>query len=151
MYCGSYHRAARRAANALATGPYSQVLVLSAKFGLLQTGDRILHYDMRAGQHGTVTGEVLRRQAHYLAVSGAEATVLAGKAYAALARSAWPALHHPVDGARGIGDHLAFFASLYGPAGRGLRSRPTGLCPQAPGRSLASDVPPVPAGTYPSC
>ncbi|MGW2686375.1 DUF6884 domain-containing protein [Streptomyces sp. NPDC001414] len=115
MYVGSYHRAARRAADALAAGTDTHVLVLSAKFGLLRAEDRILHYDLRAGQHGTVAGDVLRRQAHDLAVSGAEVTVLAGKAYAALARCAWPDLHHPLAGARGIGDHLAFFASLYHP------------------------------------
>lgn len=115
MYRGSYHRAARRAADALAASPDTHVLVISAKFGLLRAEDRILHYDLRAGQQGTVTGEMLRRQAHYLAVSGAEVTVLAGKAYAALARDVWPALHHPVADSRGIGDHLAFFASLYSP------------------------------------
>ncbi|MFE1190062.1 DUF6884 domain-containing protein [[Kitasatospora] papulosa] len=119
MYRGSYHRAARRAADALAAGAaHTHVLVLSAKFGLLRAEDRILHYDLRAGQHGTVTGKVLRRQAHHLAVSGAEVTVLAGKTYAALAREAWPQLRHPVAGARGIGDHLAFFASLYDSGGR---------------------------------
>lgn len=115
MYLGSYHLAARRAADALAAGPDTQVLVLSAKFGLLRAEDHILQYDLRAGQLGTVTGAALRRQAHYLAVSGAEVTVLAGKAYAAVARGAWPDLRHPVAGSRGIGDHLAFFASLYRP------------------------------------
>ncbi|MFF8994015.1 DUF6884 domain-containing protein [Streptomyces sp. NPDC014983] len=118
MYRGSYHRAARRAAQALVTGTDAQVLVISAKFGLLRDDDRILHYDLRAGQHGTVTGEVLRRQAHHLSVSGAQVTVLAGKTYAALARGAWRDLHHPLSHARGIGDHLAFFASLYGPGRR---------------------------------
>lgn len=115
MYRGSYHRAARRAADVLAAGTDTQVLVISAKFGLLRSEDRILRYDLRAGQHGTVAGDALRRQAHFLAVSGAEVTVLAGKAYAALARGAWPDLRHPLAGARGIGDHLAFFASLYRP------------------------------------
>ncbi|MER6442322.1 hypothetical protein ABT275_39240 [Streptomyces sp. NPDC001185] len=89
--------------------------MLSAKFGLLRAEDRILHCDLRAGQHGTVAVDVLRHQAHALAVSGAEMTVLAGKAYAALARCAWPDLHHPLTGARGIGEHLAFFACLYRP------------------------------------
>ncbi|WP_217223137.1 DUF6884 domain-containing protein [Streptomyces anulatus] len=116
MYRGSYHRAALRAAHALAAGGVgTQILVLSAKFGLLQAEDHILHYDLRAGQRGTVTAGVLRRQAHHLAVSGAEVTVLAGKAYATLAREMWPRLRHPLTGSRGIGDHLAFFASLYGP------------------------------------
>jgi hypothetical protein len=114
MYTGSYHLAARRAALACVSDA-SELVILSAKFGLVRLDDHILHYDLKAGRKGTVTGEVLRCQAHYLALSGAAVTVLAGKAYAELAREVWPGLHHPVADARGIGDHLAHFADLYAP------------------------------------
>ncbi|MGW1290813.1 DUF6884 domain-containing protein [Streptomyces sp. NPDC002586] len=122
MYIGSYHVAARRAALACVSDA-SELVVLSAKFGLVRLDDRILHYDMKAGRKGTVTGKVLRRQAHLMALSGATVTVLAGKAYAQLAREVWPGLHHPVAGARGIGDHLAYFADLYAPRRRRARAR----------------------------
>ncbi|TLQ39290.1 DUF6884 domain-containing protein [Streptomyces marianii] len=114
MYVGSYHVAARRAAAAaVAAGDGSaRVLTLSAKFGLLLDGDRILRYDLRAGEDGTVSPQVLARQAHLLGVSAARVTVFAGKAYADLARTIWPSLQHPLVG-MGIGEHLAFFASLY--------------------------------------
>jgi hypothetical protein len=115
MYVGSYHLAARRAAAALA-GSEDRVAILSAKFGLLWPSDRILDYDLRAGQPGTISAQTLRRQAHHLAVTGCRVTVLAGSRYAALARQVWGELRHPLAGARGIGDHLAFFAGQYRPA-----------------------------------
>ncbi|MFJ4700571.1 DUF6884 domain-containing protein [Streptomyces sp. NPDC088768] len=122
MYVGSYHVASRRAAAAAAASGAAQVLTLSAKFGLLRDEDRILHYDLRAGDSGTVTPGVLARQAHFLGVSAAHVTVFAGKAYADLARTVWPGLEHPLEG-RGIGQHLAFFADLYRP-GRRVVPRP---------------------------
>lgn len=136
MYVGSYHVAARRAAAAESADGSAQVLTLSAKFGLLRDEDRILHYDLRAGDSGTVTPQVLARQAHFLGVSAARVTVFAGKAYADLARTIWSGLEHPLEG-RGIGQQLAFFADLYRPgrptggrapvaAARGLRTLSTG-------------------------
>lgn len=115
MYTGSYHRAAVRAAKALTTHG-GRWLIVSARYGLLRPDDRILHYDLRAGQSGTVSAATLRRQAHHLAVTGADVTVLAGQQYTRLLQAIWPALHHPLAGARGIGDHLAYFATLYGTA-----------------------------------
>ncbi|MFK0047903.1 DUF6884 domain-containing protein [Streptomyces sp. NPDC090741] len=129
MYTGSYHLAARKAAFALC-GEESRPLILSAKYGLLRLEDRILDYDLKAGQAGTVTAAGLRRQAHHLAVSGCRTTVLAGKQYAEIARHVWPDLHHPLAGARGIGDHLSYFAVRYGAGPRTAGSGP-GLCPQA--------------------
>ncbi|MFE6272261.1 DUF6884 domain-containing protein [Streptomyces goshikiensis] len=129
MYTGSYHLAARKAAFAL-SGEEIGPLILSAKYGLLRLEDRILDYDLKAGQTGTIGGAALRRQAHHLAVSGCRTTVLAGKQYAELARHVWPDLHHPLAGARGIGDHLSYFAAQYGSGPRTAGSGP-GLCPQA--------------------
>ncbi|MEO3976804.1 DUF6884 domain-containing protein [Streptomyces sp. CAU 1734] len=132
MYVGPYHVAARRAADAVAADGASLLLILSAKFGLLREDDRVLHYDLRAGQDGTVSPRVLAVQAHLLGVSAAHVTVFAGKAYADLARTVWPGLEHPLAG-RGIGEHLAFFANLYRPA----RPHPAaGLRPQAASRTV---------------
>ncbi|MFG2210541.1 DUF6884 domain-containing protein [Streptomyces sp. NPDC048638] len=123
MYVGSYHVAARKAAAAAAADGAAQVLTLSAKFGLLRDEDRILHYDLRAGQRGTVSPQVLARQAHFLGVSAGRVTVFAGRSYAALAATIWPALEHPLKGLS-IGQQLAFFADLYRPSRRTGLPRP---------------------------
>lgn len=131
MYTGSYHLAARRAAAALARDD-GRIVILSAKFGLLHPGDRILDYDLRAGQAGTVTAPILLRQARHMAVTGCRVTVLAGIRYADLARDVWSGIEHPLAGARGIGDHLSYFAALYRPVLQ-HESRPApkhGTCPQ---------------------
>lgn len=107
---GSYHRAARMTAQAM-TASGGQWAVLSAKFGLLRPQDRILNYDLRAGQPGTVSGQALARQAHHMAISGAHVTVLAGQAYAELLDSVWPQAYRPLSGMRGIGEHLRYFAA----------------------------------------
>ncbi|MEW1760417.1 DUF6884 domain-containing protein [Streptomyces cyaneofuscatus] len=120
MYVGAYHVAARKAASAVAADGSAQVLTLSAKYGLLRDDDRVLHYDLRAGQNGTVSARTLARQAHFLGVSAARVTVFAGRAYADLAATIWPALEHPLRGL-GIGRQLAFFAALYRPARRSSR------------------------------
>ncbi|WP_159047716.1 DUF6884 domain-containing protein [Streptomyces sp. WM6378] len=125
MYVGPYHVAARKAAAAAAEAAdgSAQVLTLSAKFGLLRDEDPILHYDLRAGQNGTVSPHVLARQAHFLGVSAARVTVFAGRSYADLAAAIWPTLEHPLRGL-GIGQHLAFFADLYRPSRRTVLQRP---------------------------
>jgi len=119
MYVGSYHRAARRAADALTRGGRSgRVLILSAKHGLVELTEWIITYELRAGDPGTVDGETLRRQAHELGISGAAVTVLGGRAYVGLAREAFPDLDAPLAGTRGIGEQLARLASIYDPARR---------------------------------
>lgn len=116
LYVGSYHQAARRAADVLTRGGRSgRVLILSAKWGLVELDQHILNYDLKAGDPGTVDGETLRRQAHELGVSGAAVTVLGGKAYTKLTREVWQDITDVCAGARGIGDHLARFAEIYGP------------------------------------
>ncbi|MEY9839531.1 DUF6884 domain-containing protein [Streptacidiphilus sp. EB103A] len=120
MYApGSYHRAARRAAEAM-TAEGGRWMILSARYGLLDPHDRILAYDLKAGRPGTVGADTLSRQAHQAAVSTAQVTVLAGAAYGELARGAWPSVHQPLAGL-GIGRHLAYFADRYEP---GRRPRP---------------------------
>jgi len=119
LYVGSYHRAARRAADVLTrTGRAGRVLILSAKHGLVELDKHILNYNLRAGDPGTVDGEELRRQAHELGISGAAVTVLGGRAYVGLAREVWEDVDTPLAKARGIGDHLARLAAIYDPERR---------------------------------
>ncbi|MFI1890506.1 DUF6884 domain-containing protein [Streptomyces jumonjinensis] len=120
LYTGSYHRAARRAADALTRGGRAgRVLILSARWGLVELSQHLLNYNLRAGDVGTVDGETLRRQAHELGISGAAVTVLGGRAYAELAWEVWgDSLDTPLAGTRGIGEQLARLADLYDPARR---------------------------------
>ncbi|MGA4980051.1 DUF6884 domain-containing protein [Streptomyces cinereoruber] len=116
LYVGSYHKAMRRAADALTRGGRSgRVLILSAKYGLVELGTHLLNYDLRAGAPGTVDGETLRRQAHELGISGAAVTVLGGRAYVELAGEVWDELAAPLAGTRGIGEQLARLAAIYNP------------------------------------
>ncbi|MFJ1664628.1 DUF6884 domain-containing protein [Streptomyces anthocyanicus] len=117
LYVGSYHRAMRRAADALTQGGRSgRVLILSAKYGLVELDRHLLNYDLKAGDPGTVDGETLRRQAHELGISGAAVTVLGGRAYVELAGEVWDEFAAPLAGTRGIGEQLARLAAIYDPA-----------------------------------
>ncbi|MFG6197718.1 DUF6884 domain-containing protein [Nonomuraea sp. JJY05] len=115
LYVGSYHRAARRAADALAHDG-GRVLILSALHGLVELDTMLEPYELRAGQAGTVTGETLRAQAAALGIADADVTVLGGRAYVELAREVWPALDAPLQGTRGIGEQMARLAAMYKPA-----------------------------------
>ncbi|AIV38789.1 hypothetical protein NI25_20535 [Streptomyces sp. CCM_MD2014] len=112
LYTGSFHKACRRAADALAR-PGTTVLVLSALHGLVPL-DRVLEpYELRMGQPGSVTGDELRAQARELGVDRtAEVTVLAGSAYTAAARHVWPHAAAPLEGAGGMGYQLQRLKAL---------------------------------------
>jgi hypothetical protein len=116
MYCGSYHMALRRAADALTSqNRTARVLILSALHGLVALDDLIAPYDLRMGDEGSVTGEKLRQQATDLGVLHADATVLGPRAYVDAARAVWPKLTDVLAGARGIGEQLAKLADIYAP------------------------------------
>jgi hypothetical protein len=64
LYTGSCHRAARRAAETLTQGARAgRVLILSARWGLVELDEQIAPYDLWAGEKGAVTSERIRRQA----------------------------------------------------------------------------------------
>ncbi len=112
MYIGSYHRAARRAADAI-SAPGDRVMILSARYGLLDPADRILRYEMRLSSRWAITAQGLREQAEQLGVlDTAEVVVLASAAYANLAAQVWPHARLALAGTRGIGDQMARFAAL---------------------------------------
>jgi hypothetical protein len=112
MYVGSYHRAARRAADAIST-PGDRVMILSARYGLLDPADRILRYEMRLGSRGAIIAQSLREQAEQLGVlDTVQVVVLAPAAYGTLAAQVWPHAQLALAGTRGIGDQMARFAAL---------------------------------------
>ncbi|MFF7953683.1 DUF6884 domain-containing protein [Streptomyces griseorubiginosus] len=126
MYCGSYHAALRRAADALAIQDQNStalVLILSALHGFVALDDLIAPYDLRMGDKGSVTGEKLRRQAVDLGILHADVTVLGPRAYVEATRAVWPRLTDVLAGARGIGEQLAKLADIYAPGRRSLSQK----------------------------
>ncbi|MGW3391919.1 DUF6884 domain-containing protein [Streptomyces cinereoruber] len=121
MYCGSYHLALRRAADALtAQDGTVRVLILSALYGFVDLDDLIAFYDLRMGDDGSVTGEKLRQQAADLGVLHADVIVLGPRAYVEACRAVWPRLTDVLAGTRGIGEQLAKLADIYTPSRRSL-------------------------------
>ncbi|MFB6985556.1 DUF6884 domain-containing protein [Streptomyces sp. NPDC056304] len=125
MYTGSYHRALRRAADALTHGGRSgRVFILSALHGLLGLNDPIAPYDLRMGDRDSVTSEQVRQQAIDRGILDADVTVLGPRTYCDISRAVWPQLTEPLAGARGIGDQLARLADIYDPARHQEPQRP---------------------------
>lgn len=119
MYCGSYHVALRRAADALTVQDgTARVLILSALHGFVDLDEAIAPYDLRMGDDGSVTGEKLRQQAADLGVLHADVTVLGPRAYVEVCRAVWPKLTDSLAGTRGIGEQLAKLADIYAPGRR---------------------------------
>ncbi|MEU7031640.1 DUF6884 domain-containing protein [Streptomyces sp. NPDC046275] len=119
MYCGSYHVALRRAADALTVHDRTaRVLILSALHGFVALDDLIAPYDLRMGDDGSVTGEKLRQQAADLGILHATVTVLGPRAYVEACRTVWPKLTDSLAGTRGIGEQLAKLADIYAPGRR---------------------------------
>lgn len=111
MYTGSYHRACRRAADRLG----GRLLILSARYGLVDPSTTIEPYELRMGDRGSVDVATLRDQARSLGVDQADAvTVLAGREYADAATAVWPHARRLLDGTRGMPEQMALLARLAG-------------------------------------
>ncbi|MFG1872101.1 DUF6884 domain-containing protein [Micromonospora arborensis] len=153
MYVGSYHRAARRAADALmardpgrlglGSGQDCYQVILSAQYGLLDLFDVIEKYDLRMGEPGSVTAETVRYQAQQLGLLDAEEViVLAGRAYADVVSAVWPHALRPLDGTAGIGPQLQRLAAI----------RATGVLPEPmePPMRMFPITERLPADVYPA-
>jgi hypothetical protein len=115
LYTGGYHRAARRAADVLA-GPAGRVLILSAKWGLLELGDPVAPYEQHMSKPGAIAVDTVRAQARELGIADAtDVTVIAGKAYADVVTAVWPHAARPLDGTHGMGEQLARMKALAEP------------------------------------
>ena len=101
LYTGPYFQSCLRAA--LATAPREQVLVLSARHGLLGLDDGPIDpYELTLGQPGAVTAAQLRAQAVSHGIADAAVVALCGARYAALAAQVWTQVATPLAGL-GIG------------------------------------------------
>jgi len=109
MYVGGFHRACRLAADALATGPGDEVMILSGLHGLLRLADEIDPYESRIS---VVTRFRVQALANDYGLLGHAVTVLAGQAYVDEAAHTWPDLSAPLRGCTGIGEMRARLAAI---------------------------------------
>lgn len=115
MYVGSYHRACRRAADALRP---DRLLILSARHGLLGLDDEIEPYDTPHGAADAVPARVVREQAVRLGIESLDpVVVLGGARHVALAKTVWPHARTPLSGTRGMGEQVARLAEMARSAG----------------------------------
>ena len=113
LYVGGYHRAARRAADALtAYGTSGLILIISARHGLLDLNQVIAPYEQRLGRIGSITARTLHRQAGERGLLDSTVTVLAGRGYVELARRVWPSAAAPLLDVGGIGQQLAALSRI---------------------------------------
>jgi hypothetical protein len=105
MYLGAYHRACRRYADSLAS-IYDQVMILSAKYGLLPLDEEIDPYELRMGQPGCVTTDQVRTQAEEHELLGEPVIALGGKDYTQVCKAIWSQCATPLSGIGGIGKQL---------------------------------------------
>jgi hypothetical protein len=110
LYTGPYFRACLQAAVAIA--PRSQVLIISARHGLLGLDDGpIAPYEQLPGRPGAVTAATLRTQAAARGITGYPVTALCGARYARLAEQVWADVATPLAGL-GIGRQRQELARL---------------------------------------
>ena len=107
---GPYFQACLQAAVAIA--PRSQVLIISARHGLLGLDDGpIAPYEQLPGRPGAVTPATLRAQATARGITGYPVTALCGARYARLAEQVWADVATPLAGL-GIGRQRQELARL---------------------------------------
>jgi hypothetical protein len=102
MYTGQYSRACWEAAVAVAS---CRAYFISARYGLVPRYQVIEPYDLKMGGPDSVDAVYVARQAVKLGVRDAAVIVLAGQAYADLAREVWDDVRTPLAGL-GIGRQL---------------------------------------------
>ncbi|MFD5718086.1 DUF6884 domain-containing protein [Streptomyces sp. NPDC127036] len=110
LYVGSYHRACRRAAEALEPG---RLLILSARYGLLDLDDVVEPYDTPHGAAGSITADALLEQARRRgALLDGPVVALGGARHVSLVRSVWPGALSPLAATRGVGEQMARLAAM---------------------------------------
>jgi Family of unknown function (DUF6884) len=110
LYVGSYHRACRKAADALQP---DRLLILSARYGLLDLDDVIEPYDTPHGAADAITAPALLRQATLRDIVLLDPVVaLGGARHVGLVHTIWPHALTPLAGTRGMGEQMARLAVL---------------------------------------
>ncbi|MFJ9248516.1 DUF6884 domain-containing protein [Streptomyces sp. NPDC101776] len=110
LYIGSYHRACRGAAEALRP---DRLLILSARYGLLDLDDVVEPYDTPHGTTDAVTSQLVLEQATLRGIVHLDPVLaLGGARHVGLVHSVWPHALTPLAGTRGMGEQMARLAAL---------------------------------------
>jgi hypothetical protein len=110
LYTGTYHRACRRAAEALEP---ERLLILSSAYGLLRLDDIIDPYDTAVDDPDSITAAQLIVQAEERGVLSLDPVVVfAGARHVRLAHAVWPHAMSPLAGIGGMGKHIAYMNAL---------------------------------------
>lgn len=80
LYVGSYFSSALKWARSVTTDP--NILIISAKYGLLKLNDFISPYNLKMGDPGSVTVEALKKQTYFFNLHDSFVFCLAAKPYA---------------------------------------------------------------------
>jgi hypothetical protein len=108
MYTGAYHMGCLKFALSLV--PSNQILILSAKYGLLRLTDWIEPYNLKMGEKGCVTAEAVRQQALDMGLLDEQVCAIGGRSYTDICRVVWPTASTPLDGVGGMGRQLAWLS-----------------------------------------
>lgn len=109
MYTGPYHRACKRFAMSV-TGP-ENVLILSARYGLLRLTDEIDTYDLKMGQTGSVKPETVEAQAKVMGLLvHPNVIAIGGTRYTEVVSAVWPNAMTPLTGVGGLGMQIRWLA-----------------------------------------
>ena len=110
LYTGGYHRACRRAAEALAP---DRLLILSSAYGLLALDDVVDPYDTSVDAPTAITAAQLIDQASARGLLQLDPVVVfAGAGHVRLVRAVWPHAVSPLSGVGGMGKQIAFLNAI---------------------------------------
>lgn len=105
MYQGPYFKACLAYAQKLS--PWGNIVILSAKYGLLPLTARISPYNLRMGDIGCVNYFEVRKQAQLMKlIDEQEVIALGGEDYTGVCRKVWPHCQTPLAGVGAIGKQL---------------------------------------------
>ena len=110
LYIGGYHRACRKAAEAL--GP-DRLLILSSAYGLLGLEDIVDPYDTAVDAPNAITVPELINQAEVRGLLRLDPVVVfAGSRHVGLVRAVWPHAVSPLNGVGGMGKQIAYLNAI---------------------------------------
>lgn len=107
LYTGSYFRACLKYARSRV--PDARIRILSACHGFMFLDVEREPYNLRLGEPGAVSLDLLRQQARLLKLDQEPHVVaLGGRDYVGLCRQVWPHAVTPLDGKGGIGAQIGW-------------------------------------------
>ena len=112
LYTGSLFRSAWLAGKAISQALDAELVILSAKHGVIAPSAIIEPYDVALGDPEAMSLGRMMITADERGYSGRPALILGGAAYVERARSIWPNCEAPLAGCKGIGDMRGRLAEL---------------------------------------